>query len=82
MSDEIVATLGVTTYLFGLAVGSLVLAPVSEVFGRRPVYVGSMFVFCLLVLPCAKATSMWEILVVRFFGFVVFSLFPSPPSAL
>lgn len=34
MSDPVV-TLGLTSYLLGLAVGSLLLAPVSEIYGRR-----------------------------------------------
>ena len=68
--SETLATLGVTTYLSGLAVGSVVSAPLSEVFGRRPIYICSMFVFMLLVLPCALATSLVEILVWRFLGHV------------
>lgn len=68
INSEPVATLGVTMYLIGLAVGSLILAPLSEIYGRRPVYIGALAVFCLLVLPCALATSLSEVLVVRFFG--------------
>ena len=67
-TSEPVATLGVTTYLTGLAVGSLMLAPLSEIYGRRVVYIGSIIFFCLMVLPCALATSLPEVLVVRFFG--------------
>lgn len=68
ISSEAVTTLGVTTYLLGLAIGSLILAPISETYGRKPVYVISMFFFVVLVIPCALATSMSEIIVVRFFG--------------
>ncbi|RDW84953.1 putative benomyl resistance protein-1 [Coleophoma cylindrospora] len=68
VTSEPVATLGVTMYLTGLAAGSLILAPLSEIYGRRPIYIGSLLIFCLLVLPCALATSLAEILVVRFFG--------------
>ncbi|KAK7698243.1 hypothetical protein SLS64_012709 [Diaporthe eres] len=68
--DATVVTLGVTTYLLGLACGSLVVAPMSELFGRRPVYLVCMSVSALLVLPCALATSLAEIIVVRFFGAV------------
>lgn len=67
-SNEVIATLGVTTYLVGLACGSLILAPMSEMFGRRIVYMGTLLFFCLMVLPCALATSLPEVLVVRFFG--------------
>lgn len=68
VTSEPVATLGVTVYLLGLACGSLVLAPMSEIYGRRVVYAGSLLFFTLMVLPCALATSLSEILVVRFFG--------------
>jgi MFS family permease len=68
VTNEPVATLGVTVYLAGLASGSLVLAPLSEIYGRRPVYAGSLFIFTLMVLPCALGTSLTEILVVRFLG--------------
>jgi hypothetical protein len=68
VKSEPVATLGVTTYLVGLACGSLVLAPLSEMYGRRIVYTCSLAFYCLMVLPCALATSLSEVLVVRFFG--------------
>lgn len=65
-----VVTLGVTTYLLGLAVGSLIVAPMSELYGRRWVYIICMSCFTLLVIPAALATSLAEILIVRFFGAV------------
>ena len=71
ITSKPVATLGVTMYLVGLAVGSLILAPLSEIYGRRPVYIGSLLFFCLMVLPCALATSLSEVLVVRFFGYEI-----------
>jgi len=63
-----VATLGVTTYLLGLAAGSLVVAPLSELYGRRPVYIVCLAVATLLVLPCCLASSLAEIVAVRFVG--------------
>ncbi|KAK6387383.1 hypothetical protein LTS17_000651 [Exophiala oligosperma] len=61
-------TLGVTVYLLGLAAGCLVLAPMSEVYGRRPIFLCSMLCFTLLTLPCALANSLKDILTVRFFA--------------
>lgn len=69
-SNTTIPTLGVTTYLFGLAIGSLILAPISETYGRRPVYIIALFCFFILVLPCALAKSITTIVVVRFFGAV------------
>ncbi|KAK3689832.1 major facilitator superfamily transporter [Podospora appendiculata] len=68
IDNSTVVTLGVTTYLFGLAAGSLIVAPMSELYGRNAVYLACMAAFTLLVIPCALATSLAEIIVVRFFG--------------
>ncbi|KAK1757261.1 citrinin biosynthesis cluster MFS transporter mrr1 [Echria macrotheca] len=63
-----VATLGLTTYLIGLAAGSVVVAPLSELYGRRPIYLVCLVLFALLIIPCGLATSFPEIIIVRFFG--------------
>ncbi|KAJ2998296.1 hypothetical protein NUW58_g364 [Xylaria curta] len=68
VTNPTVTTLGVTTYLLGLGFGSLLWAPVSELYGRKPVYIVCMFIFTLLVLPGCLATSLTDILVIRFFG--------------
>ena len=54
--------------VIGLAIGTMILAPVSEMYGRRPVYIVSMLIFTLLIIPCGVATSLAEVVVVRFFG--------------
>ena len=74
ITSEPLVTLGVTTYLIGLAVGSVILAPLSEMYGRRPVYMVSMFMFLVLIIPCGIGTSLVEVLVVRFFGAVAGSV--------
>lgn len=66
--DENTGVLGMTTYLIGIACGALVLAPLSEMYGRRPVYMISLALFTLFVLPCALAQNITTILVMRFFG--------------
>lgn len=63
-----IATLGLTTYLLGLAVGSLIVAPLSELYGRQSVYLGCMAAAVLLVIPCGLAKSLTEMIVIRFFG--------------
>lgn len=66
-SSETVTTLGVTSYLLGLATGSVVLAPLSELFGRRPIYLVCITCFTLLILPSALGKSLAGIIAVRFF---------------
>ncbi len=70
ITSESYAVSGMTTYLLGLAVGSVILAPLSEMFGRRPIYLWAMSIFMLMVLPCALAPNLEVILVFRFFGAV------------
>ncbi|THZ04768.1 putative MFS multidrug transporter [Aureobasidium pullulans] len=66
--SKMVGLLGVTTYLLDMAVGSLVVAPLSEIYGRRPVYIVTMGLFTLLIIPCGLARNMEAILISRFFG--------------
>ncbi|PKS13009.1 hypothetical protein jhhlp_000350 [Lomentospora prolificans] len=70
-----IATLGLTTYLLGLATGSLVVAPLSELYGRQRVYLGSMAAAALLIIPCGLAKTLTEMIVVRFFGALFGSAF-------
>jgi MFS family permease len=78
--SETVVTLGLTFYLIGLAIGSMFMAPLSEVYGRKPVCVGCLAIFTVLIIPCALGTSVTELIVVRtigaFFGSVMISTAP------
>lgn len=68
IESKTVVVLGVTTYLAGLAFGSIILAPLSEMYGRRPVYLIAVFMFVVLIIPCALAPNLATILAIRFFG--------------
>ena len=54
--------------VIGIAIGSVILAPISEMVGRRPVYIVSTLLFTILIIPCGLATSLPEVVIVRFFG--------------
>jgi MFS family permease len=56
-TTNLVAALGVTTYVLGFAFGPLVWAPMSEARGRRPVYLISWAVFTISQIPCALAKN-------------------------
>ncbi|EEP77133.1 conserved hypothetical protein [Uncinocarpus reesii 1704] len=78
-----IVTLGLTLYLFGLAVGSVVLAPLSEMYGRKPVGVISLVVFILLIIPCGIGNSIEALLVTRFFGAIAGSaMISSAPGSV
>ncbi|EAU36253.1 conserved hypothetical protein [Aspergillus terreus NIH2624] len=67
-TSNIIVTLGLTFYLIGLAIGSMFMAPLSEVYGRKPVSVLCLSLFTILIIPCALAKSVETLIIVRFFG--------------
>ncbi|OJD21959.1 hypothetical protein ACJ73_06698 [Blastomyces percursus] len=75
--SQIVATLGLSLFIFGLGVGPLVLAPLSEFYGRRIIYVASFTFFLIWLVPCAVAQNIETMLVARFFTGVSGSAFLS-----
>ncbi|KAJ5973810.1 hypothetical protein N7481_011020 [Penicillium waksmanii] len=66
--NSTVVTLGLTFYLIGLAMGSMFMAPLSEVYGRKPICVICLFLFTILIIPCALAKSVTALIVIRFLG--------------
>lgn len=63
-----ITTLALSLYVLGFAVGPVLLAPLSEYFGRQPVYVVSWFILFIFQLPIALAPNIGTILVCRFIG--------------
>ncbi|EQL37714.1 hypothetical protein BDFG_00765 [Blastomyces dermatitidis ATCC 26199] len=66
--STLVATLGLSLFILGLGVGPLFLAPLSEFYGRRPVYLVAMVLFILWLIPCAAAQNIQTMLISRFFS--------------
>ena len=60
-----VATLGLSVYVLGLAFGPMTLAPLSEYYGRRPVYIVSYGIFLLLLLGTTYVEKLGPFLVLR-----------------
>lgn len=56
--SQVAATVGITTFTAGFAVGPMVLAPVSEVVGRKPVFVATAFLFTICQL-CSAVTRIY-----------------------
>lgn len=61
-----VTTLCLSMYVLGYAVGPVLLAPLSEYFGRQPVYAVSWFLLFLFQLPIALAPNIGTVIVCRF----------------
>lgn len=63
-----VALLGITVFTFGFAIAPMALAPLSEVYGRSPVYLSTYGLFVLMFIPQALAPNITGLLLSRFFA--------------
>lgn len=70
--DAVIAT--TTGYVIFMGIGPLILAPLSETFGRRKIYISCFAVFTLLQIPTALAPNIATLIALRtvagFFGAV------------
>ncbi|MFT4560906.1 MAG: DHA1 family bicyclomycin/chloramphenicol resistance-like MFS transporter [Gammaproteobacteria bacterium] len=57
--------LSLSIFLYGNAIGHLVLGPLSDRFGRKPVLLGGLFVFALASFGCAASVSITELFAYR-----------------
>ena len=64
--SRVIATLGLSLFVMGLGIGPMLLAPLSEFYGRRPIYVVSFTMFLVWLIPCAVAKNLGTELVARF----------------
>jgi hypothetical protein len=52
--STLVSTLGLALFVWGLGLSPMVLGPISEFYGRRPVYIGAYLFFTIWLIPCGK----------------------------
>ncbi|KAL5318914.1 hypothetical protein ACEPPN_013982 [Leptodophora sp. 'Broadleaf-Isolate-01'] len=64
--SRIVATLGLSLFIMGLGVGPMLLGPLSEFYGRRPIYWVSFSMFLIWLIPSAVAKNIQTMLIARF----------------
>ncbi|KAL2354908.1 synaptic vesicle transporter [Cryomyces antarcticus] len=76
-SSREVATLGLSLFVMGLGCGPMVLSPLSEFYGRRPIYIYSYLMFLIWLIPCAVAPNIQTMLIARFFDGLAGSAFLS-----
>ncbi|ETN39020.1 uncharacterized protein HMPREF1541_07062 [Cyphellophora europaea CBS 101466] len=65
LSNETIGSFIVSIYVLGYAVGPLFIAPLSEVYGRLPVYHTCNFFFFIWTLACALAPNVGGLLAFR-----------------
>jgi multidrug resistance protein len=65
-NSDTLATFVVSVYLLGFALGPLVLAPLSEVYGRYWVYTTNNLLFTLFAIACALSKNLNQLIAFRF----------------
>ncbi|KAI8938782.1 hypothetical protein NX059_004645 [Plenodomus lindquistii] len=71
--SEEVSLLTITLFVIGFGVGPMAFAPLSEIFGRRPVYAVTLALAVVFTIPGAVAKNIETLLVTRFIAGVAFS---------
>ncbi|KIJ54461.1 hypothetical protein M422DRAFT_73490 [Sphaerobolus stellatus SS14] len=64
-NEQIITNLSVTCFVIGFGLGPLIFAPLSEMLGRRPMYIASMFLYFIFTLPQPLAKNIATIAVTR-----------------
>ncbi|KAK7747526.1 hypothetical protein SLS53_001781 [Cytospora paraplurivora] len=65
-SSRIVMALGLSMFVLGIAMGPM-WSPLSEFYGRRPIYLASFAAFTIWIVPCAVARNLETVIISRFF---------------
>lgn len=65
-TSESIASLTVSLFVLGFAVGPLIWAPLSELYGRLPIYGASTVLYLGFILGSAFATNLGEFMAFRF----------------
>ncbi|KAJ5584370.1 Major facilitator superfamily domain general substrate transporter [Penicillium hispanicum] len=73
--SSVVYNLGITLFCIGFALAPMVLAPFSEINGRRPIFVASGVLFVACLIACGGTHSFAGLLVARLFQGVGASTF-------
>lgn len=56
----------VSVFLLGYCFGPLVIAPLSEMYGRLPLYHACNILFCIFSIACALSQSVGQLIAFRF----------------
>lgn len=77
LNSRVLSLLPVSFFILGLGIGPFVLAPISELKGRQPVYIGSSIIFVLFNIATAVAPNEVALYILRFIAGVSGSSGPS-----
>ncbi|KAF2193997.1 benomyl/methotrexate resistance protein [Zopfia rhizophila CBS 207.26] len=76
-TTRLIATLGLSLFVAGLGIGPMILSPLSEFYGRRPIYIYSYSFFLIWIIPCTFSQNIATMLVARFLDGLAGSAFLS-----
>ncbi|KAL4770348.1 major facilitator superfamily domain-containing protein [Aspergillus nidulans var. acristatus] len=68
IGSTIASTLAVTLYVLGIAIGPMFMSPLSELYGRAPVYHAANMMFVAFIVGSALSQNLAQFLVFRFFS--------------
>lgn len=66
--DTELAVLAQSIFILGVAIGPMILGPLSSVYGRQPVYTSGIFLFAILQIPSALTPNFGGLIASRFFA--------------
>ena len=75
--SRLAVTVGLSTFVCGLGLGPMFLGPLSEFYGRRPIYLCAFGMYFIWLIPCAVANNLATMLVSRFIDGLAGSAFLS-----
>lgn len=73
VSEEVYILASITVFVLGFGFGPLAFAPFSEEIGRQPIYIVTLFVALIFIIPCALAENIATMLVCRLIDGIAFS---------
>ncbi|KAJ2901384.1 Efflux pump atB [Zalerion maritima] len=76
-NERMMSTLGLSFFVLGIAFGPAFLGPLSEFYGRRPIYIASFALFVIWLIPEAVAKNIRTIIAGRMFDGLAGSAFLS-----
>ncbi|KAK2591490.1 hypothetical protein QQS21_010810 [Conoideocrella luteorostrata] len=65
-NSRIISVLGLATFVLGISFGPMFLSPLSEFYGRRPIYLIAWTTYLIFLIPQAVAKNVATVLVFRF----------------
>lgn len=67
-TKSLISTLGLSTFVLGIGFGPLLTGPLSEYYGRRPIYLVSWSLFIIWTIPSVVAKNIDTMIIARFFN--------------